>query len=72
MSEQDATEFTGGLHGVPQFQDRKEMWESLRVEPVDTKGFPAVLEWVRRLEWLPALALLLVAVVLSGKYRLTK
>lgn len=30
------------------------------------------LEWVRRLEWLPALALLLVAVALPDKYRLTK
>ena len=30
------------------------------------------LEWVRRLEWLPTLALLLVAVALSGKFRLTK
>ena len=41
-------EYTGGINGIPQYQDRKEMWEALHIEAIQETS-PSIDEFVRHL-----------------------
>jgi len=42
-------EYLGGVNGVPQFNDRKEMWETLKVTRVESHS-PSVVEYINSLK----------------------
>ena len=44
----ETKEFNGGINGIPQFEDRKSMWDSLHIDIVQAET-PAIDEYVAHL-----------------------
>ena len=44
----EITEYQGGINGIPQYEDRKEMWESLSID-IQSSETPAIYTYVLNL-----------------------